>query len=744
MSISSSSFGSPVRFRYILPAAATLAATAVIVAALFAWSSFRADSESVARQESLVSLVLEQSIARVPHDQESSTVWDDAVRAAEARTDLDWFDQNLGIWMHSYFGIDRVYVLDPTNEAFYAMVDGTRVDPAGYDKIRKVVEPLAQELRRDLAAPHASRLDATVLTQGVADLQIVDGHPAIVSVKPIVSDTGKIEQTPGAESLHVAVRYLDGTFVSNLAKNYLFEGAHFTWSDERAAGERSYRLRTRAGTTLGYVVWRPYLPGSIVLASTVPALIAALVAIGMILFLLLATLKRSALALQASEAQAQHLAFHDSLTGLPNRALFNDRLDRALADVRGSGSRLALLYLDLDRFKQVNDTLGHPAGDELIREVGRRLTEAVRDCDTVARLGGDEFAIIQTDIRAEADVLALCGRVEAAVRAPFHLVGSQAFVGVSIGVAMAPADGTDRVEVSRKADIALYNAKADGRGRTVVFREDMDETLQRRRAIERDLRSALRAGNQLHLVYQPLYSARGKEITGVEALVRWVHPVHGLMSPSVFIPVAEESGLIDALGDWVLRTACAAAAAWEGRVVSVNASAVQLRNSGFGQRVLAIARRTGMDPSRLQIEITETALVESLDIIRPTIALLRDAGVRIALDDFGTGYSSLSHLRQFQVDRVKIDRSFVHGLDKSIGGEAIIQAIVDLARGTGLQITAEGVETNEQRRYLSEIGCDELQGFLLGRPIPIEEMDALLGVDRQRLHDMAAERRDAA
>jgi EAL domain-containing protein (putative c-di-GMP-specific phosphodiesterase class I) len=201
--------------------------------------------------------------------------------------------------------------------------------------------------------------------------------------------------------------------------------------------------------------------------------------------------------------------------------------------------------------------------------------------------------------------------------------------------------------------------------------------------------------------------------------------------------------LIDALGDWVLRTACAAATAWEGRVISVNASAVQLRNPGFGQRVLAIARRTGMDPGRLQIEITETALVESLDILQPTIALLREAGVRIALDDFGTGYSSLSHLRQFQVDRVKIDRSFVHGLDKSIGGEAIIQAIVDLARGTGLQITAEGVETSEQRRYLSDVGCDELQGFLLGRPIPLEEMDTLLGIDRRRPRNLT-DRRDAA
>jgi diguanylate cyclase (GGDEF)-like protein len=712
-------------------------ATGAVIAGLLAWSTLQADRVALDRQEKLASVVLAQSIARLPHDQESVTVWDEALRQVRAGVEPEWFDANLGIWMHSYFGHDRAYVLNAQDQAVYAMVEGRRAEPSSFSRIEATVRPLVDELRHMLAASSPPDLDSTVLSPGVTDLQVVDNHPAIVSVKPIVSDSGKIEQQAGTQFVHVAVRYLDGNFLDGLARNYLFTGARFAWSDDRQRGEALYSLKTGAGSTIGNFIWRPYMPGSLVLADTAPVLGIVIVAIAMIFMLLLGRLRGSARALQASEAQAQHLAFHDTLTGLPNRALFNDRLDRALAEVRRSDRQLALLYLDLDRFKQVNDTLGHPAGDELIREFGRRIVEVVRETDTVARLGGDEFAIIQAGLQSPADLEKLCRRIEVAVSRPFALLETQAFVGISIGIALAPANAIDRTELTRKADIALYHAKANGRGRWVVFSEEMDKTAQRRRAVERDLREALRAGNQLKVLYQPLFSSRHATLTGLEALVRWDHPRHGRMGPATFVPIAEESGLIDRLGDWVLRTACLAATAWHGKTISVNISPVQLRNPHFARRVLDIVQETGLDPRRLQLEITETALLENIELSQPIVAALRREGVRIALDDFGTGYSSLSHLRQFEVDRVKIDRSFVQGLDQS---DAIIQAIVDLARGTGLEITAEGVETSEQSEYLSRIGCQELQGFLFGRPMPITDIDTLLGVDAASARAPSTER----
>jgi diguanylate cyclase (GGDEF)-like protein len=720
------------RFFYLIAAPTVIAvlATALVISGMLFWSAKRANEISYDRQLQLAEVVLGQSVARIVHDQESVTVWDDPIlKLREPELDWSWLDDNLGVWLHSYFGHDQIYVLNADNAPIYAMRDGARTDGASYAAVAETVDPLVRSLRRAMRDNPEEGVTETVLSPGAADLAVVDGHPAIVSVKPIVSGTGTIEQEPGTEFLHVSVRFLDGSFIEELARDYLFEGARFAWADESASEERSYPFVARDGQPIGHFIWTPYAPGSTVLKPLIPVLLAALAIVGSIVALLMLRVRRGAMELQASEAQAQHLAFHDTLTGLPNRALFDDRLERALAEVRRHPERhIALLYLDLDRFKQVNDSLGHPAGDELIRELGSRLATLLREVDTVARIGGDEFAVIQTGISSIADTDTLCRRIIESVRAPFNLEESQVFVGITIGVAMAPADALDRIELTRKADIALYHAKAGGRGRYVVFAETMDVSLRQRRTIERDLRAALKAGNQLHVHYQPVYSAPKGEIAGVEALVRWQHPRDGMKSPALFIPIAEESGLIEPLGEWVLAEACTAAARWPIQKVAVNVSAVQLRSPLFAQRVLDILQRTGLQPERLELEITETALMESPDQCAPNIRTLRAAGIRIALDDFGTGYSSLSHIRQFEVDRVKIDRSFVNGIDRAEDSSAIIQAIVDLAQATGLSVTAEGVETQEQSSFLSGIGCNELQGFLLSRPMPVSQMDELMGV----------------
>ena len=708
---------------------AVLAACLAMVAMLFV-SARSANEAAFDRQFQLAQHVLNQSIERIPYEQESITVWDDPVlKLREPDLDYQWLDDNVGIWMHSYFGHDEVYVVDASGHPVYAMRDGERADPTSFEQLGVAAAPLIAQVRNQ---PDALP-EGKALTRGAADLVIIKNRPAFVSVKPIVSSTGTIEQQPGTEHLHISVRFLDRTFITELAEAYMFERPRFSWTDTRAGTERALPLVSAAGRPIGYFVWQPYEPGSSVLRNLLPVLIGALLIISLVVAALMMRVRRGAAELQASEAQAHHLAFHDTLTGLPNRALFDDRLERQLSEARRSTERkIALHYIDLDRFKFVNDTLGHPAGDELIRELARRLTRTVRDCDTVARIGGDEFAIIQTGITSVADAERLCERILQTVRAPVDVLGTQVFFGVSVGVALAPADAVDKIELTRKADIALYRAKAAGRGRHAIFNDDMDASIRQRRMIERDLRAALRTGEQLEIYYQPLYAADTKNVTGVEALVRWRHPVDGIRSPAIFIPVAEESGLIELLGDWVLKQASSTAARWPIEKLAVNVSAVQLRNPKFASRVLEILAETGLEADRLELEITETALMESAEQCEPNIRALRAAGVRIALDDFGTGYSSLSHLHHFQVDRVKIDRSFVNTVSHDQDTNPIIQAIVDLAKATGLKVTAEGVETEEQSKFLSGIGCNELQGYLLSRPVPEGDIDELVGVERPK------------
>jgi len=707
-----------------------LAAVAVGVAfcSFLVWSSHQTDQVAIERQGRLVALVISQLRSGIAHDQESVTVWDDAVNAVKFGTaDRDWIDNNLGTWMHTYFGHDGAYILDPFDRPVYAFLGSEIAEPSAYDRIASNTAPLVKALRAKLRSPDTTGVNDRILTPGESDLSVIEGHPAVISVKPIVSDTGNITQTPGSEYLHVAVRFLDGSFTDGLKRDYLFEGLRFSWQDDHSDEEASYALKSASGKTLGYFIWKPYRPGSSVLDSVAPTLLALLAIILTTISALVAVLHKRSVKLRLSEAKLHHLALHDSLTGLPNRTLFNARLDQALGQLPRGKNMLAVLYLDIDRFKQVNDTLGHPAGDELIREFADRVKKLAGDTNTVSRIGGDEFTIIIPDARRVKDVQDLCQRIIDTVRHPFDLYGSQVFVGISIGAAFAPIDALERTELTRKADIALYHAKSTGRSRYAVFGKEMDTILQTRRNIERDLRTALQSDDQIQIHYQPIYSATDKTMTGVEALLRWHHPTKGWISPDVFIPIAEEAGLIEVLGERVLREACLTAMAWPIGTVAVNVSAIELRNPAYAKRLAKLLFSLGMDPKKLELEMTESALTDHLGQCEENLKTLREMGVRIALDDFGTGFSSLSRLQRLEVDRIKIDRSFIKGFGTANGDEAIVQAIVELARATALKTTAEGVETNEQEKCLEQMGCDSLQGYLLSRPLPADEIGNLLG-----------------
>jgi diguanylate cyclase (GGDEF)-like protein len=436
-----------------------------------------------------------------------------------------------------------------------------------------------------------------------------------------------------------------------------------------------------------------------------------------------------------AEQQITHLAHYDALTDLPNRALFHERLKQELANL-GAGQRIAVHYIDIDEFKSVNDSLGHLIGDELLKSVAANLSRCLGTAGFVARLGGDEFAIVQTGVATIDEVTDLVMSVYTAIRTPFECAGHQLTTDASIGIALAPEHGLDLNEILKNADLAMYAAKSAGRRTCRFFDPEMDAQARARRKLELDLRQAIARG-ELDVYYQPCVSLQDGRITGCEALVRWRHPERGMVSPAEFIPIAEETGLINEIGEWVLSTACADAISWPNGIrLAVNVSPVQFKSATLALKVTAALAASGLSASRLELEITEAVLIRDDDTALAILHQLRAIGVRIALDDFGTGYSSLSYLQRFPFDKIKIDRAFVEDLAEGDGSSSIVQAVVNIAAARRMTTTAEGVETEAQRQMLRALGCSEMQGYLFSPPKPLAQIKALLDA-----HGQAASRK---
>lgn len=733
---------------------AVLAGSAATGAASY-YLTRRADEVALGQDTREARAAVARNIVKIATEQETIAIWDDPLLHIGSRTgDAKWLHENIGGWLNSLFGHDTVYILDGSDRPIYGLVEGRQTSPASYAQSAGSLQPFVEAVRGRGNSPanQFERLPgrkpgAAVLTGDRAlhatDLALVDGRPAIVSAMLMLPFSHRTVSRPGREPILISVRYLDGTWMKELASQNLIDGARYSSQPSWRAEEAGFAL-SADGRPVGYLIWQPKRPGTVLsndlrwvgagLALTLllilSLLIRALYRSAMRIFRSELALRQTVFELKASEAQAQHLAFHDVLTGLPNRAMFRDRMDHAIGPATEQ-SQAALLLLDIDRFKHINDTLGHQAGDSLIKDFAHRLAEAVPPHGTIARLGGDEFAIVIPDVPSAQAVEELCEEILAILRRPFEIAGTHAYVGASIGVALAPDAAMDRSELMRKADIALYQAKADGRDCHRMFASQMDDTLKTRSTIEADLREALSSGGQLELYYQPQVRSSRGPVIGLEALVRWNHPERGLISPDAFVPVAEETGLIVPLGEWVLREACRASKRWNDIFLGVNLSPVQFRTPGFAERIIAIAREEGADPHRLELEITESVLVQNDEMVTQALATLRAEGFRIALDDFGTGYSSLSYLRRFEVDKIKIDRSFVQNLG-TVDAGAIITAVVTLGRAMGLEVTAEGVETNDQSAFLSAAGCNVLQGHFFSRALPEEEVAPILKQRRSR------------
>ncbi len=451
---------------------------------------------------------------------------------------------------------------------------------------------------------------------------------------------------------------------------------------------------------------------------------AILILIGLVL---IGLLNRHNRLLGRAHQELHVLAHQDALTGLPNRVVLRNELEQALARIKPQGRTVAVSYLDLDHFKDVNDSFGHETGDDLLKAVADRLKACIpaqgegQVKNLISRFGGDEFAILQTGVRKPEECAALASRIVDALREPFSVNGQEIFIGTSIGIALAQGNVTSS-QILKHADMALYYAKADGRGTFRFFEPDMDAQLQARRALEVNLRKAMVNG-EFELFYQPQINLKDNEIGGFECLLRWHHPERGLVPPSEFIPIVEDTGLIIPLGDWIIEQACREAAGWPRDInVAVNLSPVQFRNRSLVQSVSRALALSGLDPNRLELEITESVLLQDTEATVSTLHQLRRLGVRIAMDDFGTGYSSLSYLRSFPFDKLKIDQSFVREMSQRADCLAIVQSVANLGASLGMPTVAEGVETEEQLRQIQAAGCTDAQGYYFGRPKPAQDM----------------------
>ncbi|MFJ5295710.1 EAL domain-containing protein [Pseudomonas sp. NPDC088368] len=698
---------------------------------LLVQNALNQDRDVQQRSRTFISRTLDQVRNEVGRNIINYAKWGEAYKHLHMVVDKPWADEqrNVGAVPYELYGYNGVLVIDANDRTSYAVIDG-----------KPSMIQAGDWLEGDLSALIADARQSTQENDGLVRAFSVDGVPALVAAATISPASDPlIEPVPGPMSVMMFVTILDPAKLAHLSDTYGLPTISVS-----PAPRQGYDQMPLLGSNIE-LGWVPPKPGMDLLQQTLPLFISGVLVLAIVLAMLVRyaltsarqidaqfdALHASQLELTSSEQRFRQLSLHDSLTGLSNRLRLHQFLDEHLD--RPAPSALTVLSLDLDRFKPINDALGHAIGDLVLQEVAQRLRSHAQPNGMVARLGGDEFILVLVGESRKGDIIELCGRVVDDLCRPLEVEGQTVFIGTSIGIAQAPENAHTAAEVLSTGDIALYQAKGAGRNTWCFYDDSMKAQLVARRQLEQELRQALLDG-QLRLHYQPRYATVGGSLRSFEALVRWQHPERGLLPPDTFIGLAEETGLIQPLGQWVLNTACREAMTWPDDIgLSVNLSPGQLaENEDVVAVVAAALLDSGLPASRLELEITERVLLDHAHAALATLTALRALGVRLSLDDFGTGFSSLAYLRKYPLDGIKIDRSFISHMTERGNDQAIVQAMIDLGRSLGMTVTAEGVETLEQLECLQRHPCDEVQGFHFSKAVPSEELAALFARDAAR------------
>ena len=714
------------RLRLVVTIGVPAVVAIVCLVAAVLTSARRADEASLDRERQLIQQAIADRGARILREVESVAATPDATQAIRRDDDPQWVERHIGKWLEDFFDHDVVLVVDGSDRLQYARFRAS--GDAGATELAKELAASFGFLRgrrlpsgsvRPIVAP-----DAVETGRSAVLIQHLPNGPAIVAAVAVGSDSDLASGNASAPIV-ASVKYIDDDMLREIGNRLQLPGLHAIGDAAPALDKEAATIADAKGRTIARFAWQPVRPSGQIVGYVLPFIALAIAGLAVLVGLMVRHMRRTERAIAAGETQLRHLALHDPVCGLPNRIYFGERLETVIDEVRHGGPSAAVFYIDLDHFKDVNDTLGHHIGDELILKVTQRLSRVMRGDDLVARLGGDEFAIITSCASDSYTLQATAGRIIAAICAPYAIKGHNIVIGASIGIAVIDRRAGDAGDILRYADMALYRAKNEGRNRACIYDAAMDADLSQRKLLEGDLLEAIK-NEGLKAAYQPIVNASGETMIAVEALARWTHPRAGIISPADFIPVAEHSGLIIQLGEWMLRRACLDGRNWPGLTVAVNVSPLQFRRSDFVDVVERILKETDFDANRLELELTESTLLGNLETAEQSMLRLKAIGVRFALDDFGTGYSSLLYLRRFPFDKLKIDSSFVRSIETAPDAAAIVHAIVSLGRGLGMKVTAEGVENAEQHLFLRAAGVHSMQGYRFGRPGPAANIDARL------------------
>jgi diguanylate cyclase (GGDEF)-like protein len=716
-----------VRLNLVVPIGVVVAVAIVCVIFAVLSSAQRADEVSLAREQQLIQRAITARGERILRELESLAGTERANLAIRTDYDPQWVERNIGAPLTTIFDYDVAVVVDGSDQIKYKLFQSPG-DPGGTD-VRAQLAPTIDLLRGRLNA--AAPRTIPILQQNprkpgrrTALIQQFAGRPAIVAAVAVGTDADLALGNDRAP-IAFAIEYIDQNMLRAIAQLLQLPGLRQIDDPKQAGGQQVADIADLQGEPLVRLAWTQTRPGGQIVDRVLPFIAVAVAGFALLAGLMILYMRRATEAIVSGETQLRHLALHDPVCGLPNRIYFGERLESVIAEVRRGGPSAAVFYIDLDHFKDVNDTLGHHVGDALILSVTQRLSRVVRGHNLVARLGGDEFAIITSCPSDSYSLQAIAGRVISAVCAPYSINGNNIIIGASISIAVIDRRAGDAADILRYADMALYRAKNEGRNRACIYDAAMDADLSQRKLLEGDLLHAIR-NDGLSAAYQPIVNASGAVTVGVEALARWQHPTAGEISPTEFIPIAEHAGLIVELGEWMLRRACLDGKGWPDLTIAVNVSPLQFRRSDFVDTVERILQETGFDANRLELELTESTLLGNLETAELSMLRLKAIGVGVALDHLGTGYSSLLYLRRFPFDKLKIDSSFVRSIETAPDAAAIVHAVVSLGRGLGMKVTAEGVENAEQHLFLRAAGVHSMQGFRFGKPGTATDISARL------------------